>query len=196
MSASKDVPRKPKRPAGTVSEWLVFLRRAARADHIRAPDNHLVRLAGLLAIVGGPDVERARDHFHAIRGLFFRQARVPRWGKAAGSIPADPAMGLERITACAREYGKVTDVSRLFRGKIRLDQVVRVMVQIGDAEAYMWHAARSDFLNPHALFHPNTLAAARRRVRGALGTLSRDAGEHGAQIEAEVRTVSGGYDDD
>lgn len=159
-----------------------------QARGVPARKDATLRLAALTAIVGPPNDAEAQRAFYALRGLFLRGERAGRWRAAIDAIPATRD-GVLRIADCVREYGRVADEGRLFKGRYRLDVVVGVMAKVADPAAYVRHAAKTNFLEPGALFHPNTYRAAESRIRGALDRRNEGARAHTDAVESRIKVV-------
>lgn len=182
------ITRIAKFPTPDVREWNRVLLNAAGVERIRPPRDKILRLAALLTITGTTASPEAQRLFWAIRALFLNPARIARWEAALHAIPADRVV-LLRIADCCFHFAAAAGDKALPKGQFQLDQVVTVMRDISDPEAYVENGARSNFLAPGALFHPNTLEAARRRLRGAMGEQAHDRPDYDHALETRLRRV-------
>jgi hypothetical protein len=158
-------------------------------ERLRPASDKIIRLAALLTLVEeDPTTEAGQRAFWAFKALFLNGARLPRWDSALQHIPPDRRAIMRVVDAC-HWFGHYAGPGVLAKGHLMLDQVVGVMMEIDDPQGYIAHAARTDFLKPGALFHPNTLAAARNRMRGSLGVLGRDREQHNNDVNSRIRIV-------
>ena len=169
---SRFLERRPKRPPLPVREWLRYLRYSAKADHIKAPDAEIHRLAGLLAIVGSP-VENPVV-LTAFRVLFFKSERVNRWHTAIATIPPEEESILH-ITACVMVYQEHADPRNVMeKVKLNLTNVIEMMLEVPDPQAHVRHAMEDGMRHPNGVFHPTTIEASKAKLRGVLGDLADD----------------------
>ena len=181
-------PRRAKKAPPQVRDWVRPITAACRRARITVRVPSLTRLAALLTLIGAPDDPTACRVYYALRLLFMNKARISRWDSALDIIPAERS-ALVRIADCVSAYAVYADVNRLARARFRLDDVVRVMLQIPHPRAYIRAAARSKFLEPRALFHKNSLNVARKRQRGAQGPLHEMTDRHKEQLRKRVKVV-------
>lgn len=187
------MPARPERiakcPTPAVESWMRLVHNACRAERMRPALEKVIRLAALLAVAAEePSSQDGQRAFWAFKCLFINGARLPRWDAALQKIPPDRTAVL-RVAECCRIFGHFAGPRDLAKGHFALDQVIGVMLELEDPQGYIEHAARSGFLKPGALFHPNTLESARKRLRGSLGTLARDRAGHDSDIEQRLRVV-------
>lgn len=180
--------RKAKKPSSPVRSWMKTIHNASRVARMKPADHLVARLAAYLTLVGPPEDPEAQRAFWAIKGLFITQKRLHQWERALKKIPAEREAVMQ-VVECYQALAAAAGTRKWETAKFDLVQVVTVMLEIPNVQAYVRDAKHNDFLEPGSLFHPNSLAAARKRLRGALGTLSRDQGAHNSQIRKHVRVV-------
>lgn len=160
--------RKAKPPEDPVKETAARLKRAVRYHHGSNPgDEAVVKMAGLLHLVS--DEDEREQCLYAIISVFVgsRGRRTRRWGKIWDKLPPKPETP-RRIRDCVHAYNRYCG-REIADERFDLDQVVKTMVQIPDAKAYVSWCANDDLLKATAVFHPNTLELARKRLRGVFG---------------------------
>lgn len=166
---------------GPTLAWFGYLRR--HLTHVRAKvaDATVEELARLLAEVGPPNDPVAVEVFEQVRTILLRPHHskqrkikreytvitIPHLKGALAKLP--PKTGaLQRIAATLRIWRTVTrdDPSRQ---NFHADRVVETMLQIPDPEAYIKHLYARGLPALAAMFHPNTLARAKKdtALRGA-----------------------------
>ncbi len=180
--------RLPKRPPTCVREWMQFITSTARQQRLKVGDEHTIKLAALLTLVGKPTDSLATSTFWAITPMFFDKRRVSRWGPAVAVVPPT-AESMLRVTRCAVLFNQKVP-NKLRTANYQLDKVLAVMVQVRDASVYILQGLANGFIEPGTLFHANTLKHAQQRYRGALGTLARDSAAQGEELERVIEVVS------
>lgn len=155
--------RKPILPAPPVVEWKQKLGYLRSQIQLKIKDEELTLLCGFMAIVGLPGEEDSRRFFYAIKGLLLQQGRESRLPKVLRLLPPDRKK-LLRFADVAKAYGDI--VGPLSDGKIQVDRVVKVMLEIPDGRPYIQRLYNTGFYHLGAIFHPNTLERARRDMRG------------------------------
>lgn len=149
---------------------LAFAVKEARTTPSRI---QISKLAGLLTLAGPPDSPEGQRAYFALRILFLNQRRLGSWDQTIKCIPLKKEAILH-LALCVEEFNRVAGSTALATAPIKLDKVVSVMLEVSNPKVYVQEAARNNFLKPSALWHPNSLAAAQKRMKGALGALSRD----------------------
>lgn len=178
-----------------VAAWCKVIRNAVKMLRLNVSEHLVVRLAAHLALVGSPNDAEAQRVFWALKALFLVETRTHQWERALAVVPATKE-GVQKIALCFQEYANVAGTLKWDSAKFDLVQVIRVMLEIPDPRAYIQHAARSDFLEPRALFHPSTFAAIKDRLRGSMGTLSRDREQHQETISQYIKVIGPDAEDD
>lgn len=188
------VSRKAKKPTPPVRKWRDRLIGAFRTRHLKPPPKStLLRLAGLLTLVGERTDDEAAETYWAFVALFAHRKRQARWSKAVDNIPPEREKIL-RIKDCVKAYNE--HIMRLLGGKeiaqsrFKLDRVIKVMVQIPDADEYVKALSRQGFDNVGGVFHPNTLENMRERYRGMFGYDGSGDGGGGRETMRDLRVYS------
>lgn len=162
--------RRAKGPTPVVRDWIRFIRFAAKSDHVRLVESDLVRLAGLLSVVG--TVHEHPEVLKAFRVLFIHPKRLPQWPSAIATIPAT-AEAIHRISRCTRAFqAQCEPRDSIQRVYLNLVEVLLVMVEIPDPEPFVAWAVATGIKHPGGVFHSNTLEHAAGKLRGVLGTLA------------------------
>ena len=148
----------------------------------------IIRLAGLIALVGDvtdPDAARVSS---ALCLLFFSPKRTPHWRVAIQLLRPEREL-LLRIADNVQAFGKYCDADQLAKGKYKLDQVINCMLEVSQPDVYVQYGAGAGFVEPRTLYHPNVLKVAREQLRGAFGPLAEMSTRHAEQIRRTVRVV-------
>jgi hypothetical protein len=163
------VHRVAKRPPAPVRVWATALGQAATAARLQVDKGEMVRLAGLLALAGDPFT--AVPTFHAFKLLFIHPLRINNWKAGLQALPATHA-SISRVVACvaACQADPVVEQQGFKKTHVNLEQVLPVMAQVPDPAAYL--ATTRELRKINAIFHPNSLAQAKKSMRGALGDLA------------------------
>lgn len=178
--------RVSKQPAPIVRQWFRYVAMHVKQSRIRVARDVQIKFAAYMALLGPPDNFQASQAFWWIQPLFFHKDRGPRWSSALEVIPPTAEV-MQRVVECCRVVAPC--FKNIKNDRFQLDKVVAVMVQIPDPAFYVDRCVKAGIVNVGAIFHQNTFDHARKRVRGALGTLARDAEQHGAQLH-EIQVVS------
>ena len=170
----------PSTVSGITAAWLGLLRRHLLRIHVRVAEATLIELAARLAEVGNPGEQAAREVFSQVQVLMLNPLRSPsgrhsRTGRALTvvTIPylkeaiakLPPKTGaLTQVAATLRLWRHLTNRDpRTDRG--RPDRIVEVMLQLPtQPESYIRHLMNRGLPNLSAMFHPNTLARAKKET--------------------------------
>lgn len=168
--------REAKNTQPPVVRWVRHIERGFEAEYMQPPRRGVLqKMAGLIAIVGQPDDDVARQTYHAFISVFANRKRRNKWYKTVDLIPADRQRIL-RITNCVKEYiqqiQKNTDVE-LTNANFKLDKVVKVMLEIPEAAPYIDWCRDEGIYHPGAIFHKNTLKRAKNELQGVFGYAER-----------------------
>jgi len=165
-------------PKGVQAAWFGFLKRHLERKFVRASDRDLITLAGLLAEVGKPDEPEAQEIFRQMQTLLLTPHRVSVGGgrmvtitairDALGALQAVPD-ALRKISAALSTWRRITQRGDL--DKFKPAQVIAVMLQLPDVEAYVRHLKARGLEHLAAVSHPNTLERAKKDP-GLRGTFS------------------------
>ena len=176
--------REAKTTQPPVVRWVRHIERGFEAEYMQPPRRGLLqKMAGVIAIVGQPDNQQARQTYHALIPLFAHRKRRSRWTKAVDLIPADRQRIL-RITECVRAYNQQIENKtkvELSSAKFKLDRVIKTMMEIPDAGPYIDWCRDEGIYHPGAIFHPNTLDQAKDDLKGVFGYAERM--EYGNQLD-------------
>lgn len=171
-----------KTPGGSVLSWKNQLVLTCSKLHIRVlqlePEKasektdgrvtlgDLIFFAGLLALVGTKKDEEAQVAHNILKYLLLVPQRTPRIRPALEAIPPTRG-GVLRIVWAAQAFVRVTGRT-LEQDYVKVDQVIKVMAQVSDPEAYVKHVSRqSGLFKLGVIFHPGTLESAKKVLRGA-----------------------------
>lgn len=164
---------------------------AARAEYLTVPKYHAVRFAAYLTIVGTVEDSEAQQLFWALKLVFFHRKRQSRWDAGLRALPV-VREELIRITQSVHAYHAVRGRERIESAAFRLDDVVGVMAQLPDPKAYVQYVTSSgQLLRFSAVFHPNTLANARKHMRGLMGELAEMTVRHTEATNRKLRITHG-----
>lgn len=150
--------------------------------------DQLCKLAALTASVGPIESEEARRVHYALGCLFLERSRLSRWARALDLLPPNPAV-LINIANHVQAYDTEVRDNQLKTGKYKLDQVLAVMLEINEPVVYLKHVVAGGLVHPGAIYHPNTLQAARGQLRGLLGRRAESAAQHAEQVRTKVKIV-------
>jgi hypothetical protein len=171
-------------PPGGAGAWLGYVRAHLRRVHATAGEADLRAVAEAMAEVGPPDDPAARDAFAQVRTLLLtpvvtrtrdkagraRRVAVIHGLHAALALLPPRSGRLAAVVAAMRCWRAIT--KRADPGHFKPAQVLDVMLQVPDAEAYVRHLAGRGFEALGVVFHPNVLARAKvdPALRGMFGT--------------------------
>ena len=181
--------RRVKAPTSSVMSWrhyVVFRLKNHRLIKRVKPDD-VVRFAGLLALQGPPETLGNFDTFYALTGLLLHEDRINRFRAAMAELPPDLA-ALTRVASCCRAWTRATGRSLASEKTVRVDQVVKVMVQVPAPEPYVRHLHGKGFVALGTMFHPNTLTRTRSELRGVFFGAEGEDG-YWAQTQDQLRIV-------
>lgn len=199
-AASRSVAnRRPVEVNGSALYWSNRLRLLAKANYTeRVPPALLLKLAGLVALVGGPGSAEALQAHNTISCLFFppkqvkrkdQDLRISRWARAVEAIPPT-AEALALLTLHVRTYDTIVRDNQLKMGNYKLDQVIACMIAVPAPEVYVKHVTAGGLTHPGVLYHPNTLEAARQQLPGALGRRAEQSSAHAEHVRKKVKIVA------
>lgn len=162
---------------GPIAEWSGHLRRHLTRVRARAADATIQELSELLAEVGSPDSQEAREVFDQVRVLLLtpmrRTARaangrtltfvtLPYLKDTIAKLP--PRVGaLAKIATALRCWRTITHRDPT-ADRFRPDRVVEVMLQLPTPEPYIQHLVSRGLPHLAAMFHPNTLERAKKET--------------------------------
>lgn len=176
-----------KQPPPVVQDWVKYLQRALKVRRLAnsgAPDDRMVRLAALLALLGPPsDPELAQD-FSNFTLLFFSWTRINSLDKAIAAMPTD-AVGIRRVLVSVRIASQVEPMDR---AKFAPDVFIQVALKLEDPQAYFDVCQKDGLKVIRAIMSHSTLQIAAQRYRGVVGDLSSK--DHRDQVTTKIRTVS------
>lgn len=186
--------------AQTSLRWIGYLRAHCTRVHVKVAARDLTALADLLTEVGTPDDAAAQDVYRQVTALLLTPVRIrtrdargrprtqltiPHLKDAVAKLP--PRAGaLAHVASALRCWRAV--MGRQDPGRFNAEQVIEVMLQVPAPEPYVAHlkARGFDFLG--AMFHPNTLARARKD--GALRGIFQGSPEYWAATLGQLHVVT------
>lgn len=160
--------------AGTAA-WIGSLRKQFHRMHAQVAEETIVMLASRLAEVGPPESAAAREVFDQIQGLLLKPlftrrkhglrntrttVTIPHLQDALDKLPPNTA-ALRQIASTMRCWRSVTQRDTA-NDKFRSDHVVDTILQIPTPEPYIRHLLARGLPHLAAMFHPNTLARAKK----------------------------------
>lgn len=167
----------PSSLAATEAAWMGHLRRHLTRVRVRVAEATLVELAGLLAEVGAPESSAGRDVFDQVRSLLLTPMRRTSRSAAGRTVTVVTLPYLkETIAKLPPRTGALTQIAAALRcyrtitrrdpttDRFRPDRVVEVMLQLPTPEPYIRHLLDRGLPHLAAMFHPNTLARAKRET--------------------------------
>jgi hypothetical protein len=165
------------------------MRLSLKGQHLAVPENvvrgPMVRLAGLLTLVGQPQV--SVPVWFAFRSLFANKKVLPRWSQAIDAIPPTPA-AMQNIVAAVQAYSRQFVGSPIYLQNYNLETVVKVMVELHDPHLHVQRCAQQGMNKVAQIFHPNTIKFTQATLRGVYGQTADP--EYRKQALARVRTIS------
>ena len=176
--------RQPKRPTPSVRGWLISLKSAIKLASFRPgpPRREVIRLAAVMSLLG--KVEDNKDAYWAIKALFFNNYRTGQWCAALDLISTD--VDLERVVEAVALYNTLS-TKMIASCRFNLSQVIAVMLQAKNPKALITSCVKGGIDHIGGIFHPNTLRAAERRLRGSLGPLADESATQ--TTKARVRSI-------
>lgn len=188
-------------PDGVTRAWIGFLKRYLLRAHITLADDTVRLLAERLADVGSPDDQDARDVFDQVRSVLLRPMRISSKRRDGRAVTLHTIPHLkEALNALPPKTGalqKVATAMRCWRAITRRDpsgekfsvqRVVETMLQVPSVEQYITHLNGEGLPNLAAMFHPNTLARAKRDT--ALRGLFAGSPEYWSQTEGQLNIIT------
>lgn len=159
---------------GVEAAWLTHLQLHMRRSYIKARAKSVEQYARRLAELGPPTDTSAYTVYEILRPFLLRpgKARTVRANGTRGQVRTlthlSPALGaLPQTVGALRDLAKVlqsweTITQRnLAQEYCKPEQVISIIQQVPDTDAYIRHLARSGLLPLGAMFHPNTFARAK-----------------------------------
>jgi hypothetical protein len=161
-------------PCQNQLQWLGLISRHLLAVRAKLAEDGRRALAARLAEIGSPEDVAAREVWVEMQQFLLAPWRCSRHngnGRSyttttlpcvdmALAIVAPGTQGLLRLAGALRTFRTVTGVTSY--GRYHADQVVQAVLEIPDIEAYVRHLKGRGLDSLAAVFHPNTLARARR----------------------------------
>lgn len=156
------------------SAWIQTVRRHLEKVHAKLPDKTVLILAERLAEVGPPTNPEAGEIFEQVKQIFLRPMRTtmklfngsnrtlstfPHLKEALALLPTN-TQAIRRVASAVRcwsSFGLITPSTRF-----RLDHVIQAILDIPSIEPYVQHQRSRGLLEFALIFHPNTLARARK----------------------------------
>lgn len=183
-SLSGPVPVAPGSAVDYAPAWAGYIRRHLSTVHATVKDDDIATLSTLLAEVGAPDDPHAREVWEQVRALLLTpwakrfkdrahhtrtKPTISHLGDALAHIPMRTG-ALTQLAAALKTWRTVTGQT-VHNGRYRSDHVVAVMLQVPDVESYVRRLQSNGLDHLGAVFHPNTLARAKRDT-GLRGTFA------------------------
>ncbi len=181
--------RIPKKTQVEVRGWSSYIYRMFEIKRCAKPSGDtILLLAGMCAYLGPTGDADTQKSYYALMSLFVNPMQRSRITKAVGVLAKD-IENLYRVIDCIHAYNKyiLPNNGRAFdKGKYKLDFVIKVMLQIPDADAYVKSLVQSPLRTPSAIFHARTLENAKRRLKGVFGY---DTEGHEEQVVNKVKVI-------
>ncbi len=165
---------RPVHPEEQIEAWMGIIRRHLLRVRVRVADVTVAELARRLAEIGSPETAEAREVFEQVRVLLLRPtATRVRGAKKTMTISTIPYLkeALAKLPAHAGALTEVAAAMRCWRAitqrdptadRFRPDRVIETMFQVPVLEPYIRHLNAKGLPHLASMFHPNTLARAKR----------------------------------
>lgn len=162
--------------------WLTVLNSAAKIERVQPPKRELVRLAAVLSMLGTSTDNK--EAYWSVKVLFFNKYRIAHWASALDLFSAEAQV--TKVVQCVDAFTELSPLD-LTRCRFNLVDVIKVMLDARSPQALIKSCVRDGIDHLGGIFHPNTLKAAEKRVRGALGKLADE--DATKAIRNRVRTL-------
>lgn len=171
-STADVMPRSPG-ASTVVLQWERYLWRCLERTRARVPHAVLRTLAERLAEAGTPLDPAACELYVEVQALMLRPVRmrprgstktittIPHLQAAVNLLPVNE-QALARIAHAIRCWRQVTQREVNSDERYHTDRVITTMLQIPDPALYIQHLHDRGLQNIAVIFHPNTLARARK----------------------------------
>lgn len=174
--------RTPFRPTPAVRHYMRVIK-IGWMGSTKPPQDAVALLAGLVVLASDPQTA-----YWATKSLFDGDhAKAAQWKEAITRVSPLTTIAVDRIVACTKAYGQHFPNQRLSRQNMNLGQVLQVMTQVQNADAYVGHCKAAGFKYAGAIFHPNTHSYTAAELKGLEGDLA----HQGVGLGKEIKTIDG-----